>query len=271
MPNPSWKIWHTAGLFVIVVAILAGTRWLAETQHLMAGWYLSMLALVAFLFVCGHGITGRPLGALIDARNVMSLARFQMAAWTVLVLSGYLTAALSNIAIGSGTALDIAVPSELWLLMGISTTSLVASPLILSTKANQGADPGETMRTLERLDQQGDALGTVGAQGQLVINDSPARARLSDLFTGEEVGNAAHLDLARMQMFFFTLVTIAAYAAMLAHTFGLLAGKPVTELPAIGQGMVALIGISHAGYLVGKAVPHSKPGPVVASGPPVLP
>lgn len=268
MPTTSWKTWHTIGLAALVAAILLGTRLLADDQHLMAGWYFTMVALVLFLFICGQGITGRPLGALIDERNVMSLARFQMAAWTVLILSAFLTAALSNIALDAEKALAIRVPQELWVLMGISTTSLVGSPLILSTKATQGADPGETMQTLQLLEQQGDPLGTVGTKGQLVTNDSPARARLSDMFTGEEVSNAAHLDLARLQMFFFTLVALAAYAAMLAHSFGQMTGKLVTELPALDQSMVALIAISHAGYLVGKAVPHSKPGPVTAVGSP---
>ena len=79
---------------------------------------------------------------------------------------------------------------------------------------------------------------------------------MADLFQGDEIGNAAHLDLGKVQMFFFTLVMVFTYAAALAHTF-FNVSSGITELPALDQGMVTLLGISHADFLANKAIPHS--------------
>ena len=45
--------------------------------------------------------------------------------------------ALSNIGRSSPTPLAITVPTQVWLLLGISTTSLVGSPLLKSNKMRQ--------------------------------------------------------------------------------------------------------------------------------------
>lgn len=213
------------------------------------------------MFICGHGVTGRWLGALIDDRNLMSLSRFQIVLWTALVLSGYLVAVLHNIFSGHINPLGVRIPREIWWLMGISTTSLVGSPLILNSKANNAADDSEVRRTFALLQRQDSTDDKLGAKGHVVLNTDIAKARWSDLFTGEEVGNAAHLDIARLQMFFFTLVAALGYAVMLGHMFSSGGGSVAFQaLPELDQSMVALIAISHAGYLTAKAVPHSKTG-----------
>jgi len=84
--------------------------------------------------VAGHGILGLWRGLLVDERNKMSLSRLQMILWTIIVLSGFLTVALLNIRSRQADALSITVPPQLWLLIGISTTSLIGAPLILNTK-----------------------------------------------------------------------------------------------------------------------------------------
>lgn len=62
---------------------------------------------------------------------MISLSRFQMLVWTVLVLSAYGTLAVTRAAeLDPLTALDVEIPQTVWVLMGISTTSLVGSPLI---------------------------------------------------------------------------------------------------------------------------------------------
>jgi hypothetical protein len=96
---------------------------------------------------------------------------------------------------------------------------------------------------------------TVDNLGKIVICKWPEDARIADLFQGEEIGNAAHLDLAKAKMFFFTLVLVFTFAAALTHTF-FNVSSPITELPALDQGMVTLLGISPAGYLTNKAIPH---------------
>lgn len=59
-------------------------------------------------------------------------------------------------------------------------------------------------------------------------------------------------------MFCFTLILVLAYGAALAALFASAEGK-VAALPSLGPEMVVLLGISHAGYLANKAVPHSQP------------
>jgi hypothetical protein len=74
--------------------------------------------------------------------------------WTIVVLSAFFAAVLSNLMAGQPNPLAIAVPSELWLLMGISTTSLVSSLLIKSTKRNVQPDEEEKSRTFAQLAKQ---------------------------------------------------------------------------------------------------------------------
>jgi hypothetical protein len=91
---------------------------------------------------------------------------------------------------------------------GIGTTTLVATPLIQGIKRDQQADTDEARRTFAPMSQQR-GVGDIGAQvangGQALVNLSPADARWSDLFTGEEVGNAAHLTMARIQLVYMAL------------------------------------------------------------------
>ena len=94
-------------------------------------------------------------------------------------------------------------------------------------------------------------------RGQIVANRNIEDARFSDLFSGEEVRDAAHLDLGKVQMFFFTVVLVVAYAAAIGTVLSSDAIK-IEAFPDLQQGMVALLGISHAGYLTKKAIPHPE-------------
>jgi magnesium-transporting ATPase (P-type) len=224
-----WTRWHSFGLFFIVAVMAAlGVATPSLSLSRLACWLIILALFLLFFVVVGHGFTGRPQGLLIDDRNKMSLSRLQMVMWTTLILSGLLTVALTNIGQRAAAPLMIAVPGELWLLMGISTTSLVGSPLLKSTKMGNGQ-----IDTRDHLDE----------------------AEVADLFRGEENSNAGVLDLAKVQMFFFTLVLALAYAAILGSLFAHTTSA-ITNLPELDQSMVALLGISHAGYLANKAVPH---------------
>jgi hypothetical protein len=126
-------------------------------------------------------------------------------------------------------------------------------------KQNVAPDEEEKSQTLAHLTQQmGLKTGeeAVSNRGQVVINQQPDYAQWADLFRGEETGNAAHLDLGKTQLLYFTLVLVLAYAVALGRIF---AGSEadISAFPAIDPSMVALLGISHAGYLTHKAIPHS--------------
>jgi hypothetical protein len=256
-----WTSWHTASLLLIVVVLgVAGL-----TQAPLVSYLASLGLLAAFTIVAGHGILGLWRGLLIDERNKLSLSRLQMIAWTIVVLSGFLTAALWNIRCLKQDPLSIAVPAQLWLLMGISTTSLVGSPLIRSTKKAETLNPGETpseaakkemARTKAELARQNLTADKVDTLGKIVVWNWPQDARMADLFQGDEIGNAAHLDLGKVQMFFFTLVLVLTYGVALASAF-VHGSSAITELPPVDPGMAALLGISHAGFLTNNAIPHS--------------
>lgn len=83
-------------------------------------------------------------------------------------------------------------------------------------------------------------------------------ASWSDLFIGEEVSDAAHLNLAKIQMFFFTMLLLIIYGVAVASM--LIRSETIPDaLPDIGEGMLALFGISQGGYLADKAIPAAPP------------
>jgi hypothetical protein len=259
-----WRPWHTIALLIIVIVIgLIG--WLAPTgtpRQITLVWLGNMLFLMLFSIVAGDGITGLWRGVLIDERNKMSLSRLQLLLWTILILSSFLTATLINIHRGQPEPLSIALPGDLWLLMGISTTSLIGSPLIRNSKKAEPTNDEAKNKTLSLLESEGVDSSKVKAQGQIIVNQNLEDASWSDLFKGEEVGNAAHLDLGKVQMFYFTLIILTVYAIALGAMFQASIqanAEKIASFPDLGTGMVALLGISHAGYLASKAVPHTPP------------
>jgi len=250
----NWKPAHTASTVAIVFAIpIIGL--LVPGRFL--GWVLTLGLLALFTFIAGKGITGLWRGALIDERNKISLSRLQLVLWALLVLSAYLTAAFGNLTSDYADALAISIPGDLWILMGISTTSLVGSPLLKSNKTRSTPDHAQEQRTRALLVSQGVDDHKVKTEGLIVVNAEPRDANWSDLFKGEESGNAGLLDVAKIQLFYFTVIVVIAYAAALGHMFWTNA-VPFEAFPDLSSGMIALLGISHGGYLTNKAIPHSK-------------
>lgn len=249
-----WTPWHSLALLFILAAMLLLELLLPLSLRLWA-WLGSVGLLLMFGLIAGHGVAGVWLGLLIDSRNKVSLSRLQMTLWTVLILSAFLTAALSNMDEGHPDPLDITIPPELWLLMGITTTALVGSPLIVNLKKAQPVDEEQKAQVLTRLKRWMVDTDQITVQGRMVVNELPEAAGWWDLFAGSETDNAGQLDLSKLQMFFFTIILILAYGSALAGLFGSGADK-IEALPALNAGMLALLGISHAGYLAHKALPQ---------------
>jgi hypothetical protein len=252
-----WTTSHTFALIVIVATMPVAAIMLSTHEHALLAWLSTMALMFGFLIVTGYGVMGRPLGIFIDERNVVSLSRFQLVIWTVVVLSSFFSAVLWNIAWGHDFPSAVSIPTQLWLLMGIGTTSLVGSPLLLSNKKKTTPDHHEFETTKTNLAKQGDPEGSVQNKGQLVVNTDSANARLSDMFTGEETGNAAHLDVSRIQMFFFTLIVVLTYCVTVGKMFASVIDTNFESLPELDQSITALLGISHVGYLVSKGSSHS--------------
>ncbi|HHL32491.1 MAG TPA: hypothetical protein ENJ41_07875 [Oceanospirillales bacterium] len=232
---------RTAPVIIGLLAILALIGFIglyAETIHFskLDSWSLILLLLIAFVVLTGYGITGMWRGILIDYRNKLSLARLQVLAWTLLILSAYLAAVLLNISLGGDDILNITVPSELWTVMGISTGSAIGASVILAQKDKK----------------QVTADGKVSQQSVLHTHDAPQKALWGDMLKGDDQALADVVDIGKLQMFLFTFILILAYAAVLAKQFQ--SGNVITELPEIGEGMNVLLGISHMGYLSKKAI-----------------
>lgn len=233
---------------------------------LMAAWFVApgwsyvatSAVLAAFLLVLGQTISGTPFGVLVNERNLMSLSRFQAVVWTLIVIAGYLTMVVARVKAGTPKAVDVGIPEELWLAMGISSTSLLGTPLVLGGKRQRQPDAEMVKKTALQLAEDPRAIDSQ-RQGALYANESILDARVSDIFQGDEVGNTAHVDLAKVQMFYFTVIAAVSY--FMDITMAVLRGD-TAELPPLSQGFIALLAISHGGYLVSKSTDHSnsKPG-----------
>lgn len=244
---PVWLAPATVGATLSAMSLLA----LKGSPALV--WIAALAGMVLCLAAAGQSVTGRWMGVLIDERNVMSLSRFQLLAWMALVLSSLLAVAWVRLFAGLPDALAIDVDLGLWVLLGVSTLSLVGSGALLKARAGSaaGAGPLETPQPLLAL--QGTPVDEVSHLGSLYANRTAAAATWSDLITGEQVVNAAHVDVARLQLLVFTLLVLLAYAAeFIPFFFSTPAHQLGTKFPGLSVSLVALIAISHAGYLAAK-------------------
>ena len=202
-------------------------------------WVVLLVVLLAAFLRLGVWINKRPLGILIDARCKMSLSRLQVVLWSWLLISAFFAAAVTF------TTMNIEMDAQIWALMGISVGSAAGSVIVKGTKANK--QPAEAVPEAQRA---------MSRQGVLPMNAESKQANLGDLFKGEELADYAHVDIAKVQMFFFTLATVLGYAAVL-WTFPFEVQEGVLKFPELSSSLVTLLGISHAGYLTVKAAPKT--------------
>lgn len=229
-------------------------------------WCVTLGLLALFSMLIGLVIDDNPLGIIIDSRNCYSLSKFQLLGWTLLVLSAWIVFVATRVQLGQGiAAANVDLPGELLALLGISTTSLVAAPALLSLKKNQPSvvDPA----TLQE--------GGV-AQGSLYVRTDRSQARFIDIFRGDDVTNYNIPDISKLQQVLVTLVVLIVYAVAIWQCLpGRLAGltdpkavaaalQATATLPPLSEKLVWLVGISHGGYLAYKAAPHSA-GPASAA------
>ncbi|HVN60890.1 MAG TPA: hypothetical protein VMT59_06485 [Gaiellaceae bacterium] len=248
----AWNGWYTATVivFVALFALLCGlatqldlTRGNGSPDHL--GFYamlvLGILLLVLMVFL-GFGIASRWDGILIDSRNRVTLTNFQLVVWTLVVLTAFGAVFLTNLLAGKNPidAFDFTVPNELWLAMGISGTSYVGAKAIRNTQGQKA-----TTKT---------NAGSAGMlrRGQLAVRDKPSDASWGDMFAADAFSDGMHVDISKVQMFFFTVVLAVGYLAAVVNLL-INATAPVTSLPVLNQAFVIVLVLSHGGYLGRKA------------------
>ena len=250
----------------------------ALARWVRIGVFLGSLASLALMLAAiGVAVTGQLMGVLWTTRNAYSLSRCQIVMWTLLVL-----AALAAVAVcrahglfsvsGSGgviSALDIWIPGELLAVMGISLTSAVAAPAILSVKA-QSEDASAA-----QLDAAAQRTGPgLRAMGQIMVRSLNLEPLARDLFQSDEVAKAGTVDIGKVQQAFVTVVLWLGYLGMVLGLFWTGAwhavdkvAASITTLPGMSENFVYLLGISHAGYLAYKATP-AAPAAAPGSTPP---
>lgn len=264
-------------LLVLCALIAANTLWLGpvgryDAHATLQAWGATMVLIVLFILLIGYGINSRPAGMFIDNRNRVSLSKFQATCWTVIVLSAYGTMAAARSRAGIVDPLALDIPPELLVAMGISTASLVATPVLLSLKTTNAASPDQIARAATGT---GTSIQEATAAGQVFGRTTPAAAQWLDMFRGEDVSNADAPDLSKIQQFLLTLLILGVYCAAIAGLISeaaahivkspdgktavrfsglLLSGK--ASLPQLSPNFIWLMGISHVSYLAYKAVPH---------------
>jgi hypothetical protein len=245
-PTAQWQLWHTLASLAILALIIGLAIWAATSKTLLKDvdgrlpvWtFLALVALLlGFAVLVGWGTTGHVGGLLMDPTKGrrMSLSRLQVLAWTFLVLAAYLNAFIVNIAGGFPNPLDVDIPGELLIAMGISIGSLAGAKVVLAVKESKN---GATLPD--------DPLANPSA-----VVKSPF-AQWSDLFQGDTKETAGTLDLGKVQLFYITIALVLGYAIVVATGFAHVTHK-IESLPKLDEAFVALLAISHAGYLTTKA------------------
>lgn len=175
---------------------------------------------------------------LVDERNRLSLSRLQLVLWTLVILSliaGLIIARLIDPSEPPSAALAFSIPGELWAVLGISTGSAAAAAVVSSTKDNHRPE------SMSRPD--------VPSVGNLVTVE-------------EGQGADVVIDVGKFQNLWFSLLLIGAYGAQTVVAFNNAASPDgIDALPGYSNGFLALLAISHAGYLAIKIPDQAgKPG-----------
>ena len=253
-------------LLIVISIILAAIIAVPLIWPTVWAWMGVLFFFTVLLMVMGAGTTGSPFGALINEHNLMSLSRFQAVVWTLVILSSYFVIVAARIKGGAPNPLVVDIDPQLLMLMGIAATSLVGAPLVNTSKLSQTPAQTVPQATIDALaanqnlpdSTQGPALLaaiTQAGKGILYSNPKVSDASIWDMFEGDELGNTASMDFGKVQMFYFTLIVVISYIYCLWPL--LRNASAVSSLPVIPPGMVALLGISNAGYLGNKAVTHT--------------
>jgi len=247
------------------------------------------------LFIaCGLAITKTAFGILRGSGNTYSLSRLQMAAWTWLILSALIAVAVARLWDQAGSAADalnIYVPSNLFIVMGISFFTGAAAPALLSLKTTTAPTAGQLETARQRMDES-----NVVSNGQLIVRSLAETPHFGDLVEGDDVATAGTVDISKVQQLLITILLLGVYFAMLWDLFassgqdGLLwnipgdqlqnlinqgslrcgfntaqealkagCGTGWTALPDFPGSLVTLLAVSHGGYLAYKAAPRAAP------------
>lgn len=156
-------------------------------------------------------MTGVWKGAFVDDTFRMSLSRFQLVIWTAMIVAALGVMAVERAERSPHNALGIRVPETVWILLGISATSLIGAPLIKKTKEEQPVDQNKVNHLIAHQDQNLDSAQNVFARGPVIQNRTIQDASVADMFMGDWVDDFNVLDVSKIQLFLFTGVISLGY------------------------------------------------------------
>ena len=144
--------------------------------------------------------------------------------------------------------LNVEMAPELWALMGIRVGSAAGSVMVKGTKEARNPDP----------DKVETSVTDVNRRGLQATNSTPSEASPLDMFKGEEISDHGYVDISKVQMFFFTIAAWLGYVMVLwSKTMAINPVDGAQIFPVFSTSLVALVGISHAGYLTVKSAPKT--------------
>lgn len=173
-------------------------------------------------------------GLLVNEHERWSLSRFQLVGWTWLLLPTFWCVIVLRWS-AQADPLNLPVDQGIWLLLGINATSFTGATLIDKQMSDRNA-----------------AMPPRSGPGAC------------DLFMGTTPRTADLVDISRVQMWFFTSVTMIGYSFSIWRMLS----QPGAELvlPTISDGMNTMLAISHATYLANKLTKLDAGGARVAIG-----
>ncbi len=278
--------WENLSSFFIDIATPIGRSGatLSESREvsLVSFQILLSLSMLVFLLGVGKARTGMWKGVFVSEQNRVSLSRFQVTTWTVILLSAFAAYSAFNVGVMGGIWQSIvpvdasrtddtlfpSLPAWAWAVLGITISSSLASSLIKGKKP-EGWD--EYFTELKK---------TVPSSGirlkPLARKATPRSASFWDLVFGEDMrrpdeNNRLYIDPTRVQLVFLTIILIVVYTAWIGISISgisyedILArfseAEPVlASFPAPGAAFTGLLALTHGVYIAGKW-PLANPNP----------
>ncbi|KJK42924.1 hypothetical protein UK23_35210 [Lentzea aerocolonigenes] len=191
-------------------------------------WLVSALVIVLLAVVIPSRLGAQSV--LRDARGRYSLSRLQVMLWTVVLLSLIAGMAFGRFAAGQVDVAGFQIPEQVLRLLGISLASAVVAAAVKVVKSTNRPEAV--------------AAYPVGKEG----------GKLWEMLTVEEGASAGRsVDLAKFQNFVVTVLLVVLYVAQAVSALKAVNNPAgIAGLPAFSDAFLVLLGVSHAGYLLGK-------------------